>query len=111
MKIIGLVAQNVKNIKAIEIQADGKSVVLSGKNEVGKSSVIDAITMALTGQMVERPIKDGETRAEVVINLGDYIVKRVWTEAFSVIRKIILGILTFIWILTKQQEISVLNIY
>lgn len=80
MKIIELKAQNVKNLKAIEIKADGKSVILSGKNEVGKSSVIDAITMALTGQMVERPIKDGESRAEVTLNLGDYIVKRIWTD-------------------------------
>jgi len=81
MKIIELRAQNVMNLKAIEITANGKTVILSGKNEVGKSSVIDAITMALTGQMVERPIKEGESRAEVELNLGDYIVKRVWTAA------------------------------
>lgn len=81
MKIIELRAQNIKNLKAIEIAADGKTVILSGKNEVGKSSVIDAITMALTGQMVERPIKDGEARAEVAIDLGEYLVKRVWTAA------------------------------
>jgi len=81
MKIVRLEAQNVLNIKAIEIQADGKSVVLSGKNEVGKSSIIDSIMMALTGKMVERPIKDGEKKAEVKVDLGDYKIKRVWTEA------------------------------
>jgi hypothetical protein len=81
MKIIRLEAQNILNIKAIEIQADGKSVTLSGKNEVGKSSILDTIMMTLTGKMVERPIKDGETRAEVTVDLGDYKVKRVWTEA------------------------------
>ena len=81
MKIIRLEAQNILNIKAIEIQADGKSVILSGKNEVGKSSILDTIMMTLTGKMVERPIKDGETRAEVTVDLGDYKVKRVWTEA------------------------------
>jgi len=80
VKIIGLTAQNVMNLKAIEIKAEGNSVTLSGKNGVGKSSVIDAITMALTGKMVERPIKDGETRAEVEIDLGTYKVRRIWTE-------------------------------
>jgi len=81
MKIIELKAQNVMNLKAVEIKADGNSVTLSGKNGVGKSSVIDAITMALTGKMVERPIKDGEKRAEVELDLGTYKVRRIWTEA------------------------------
>lgn len=79
MKIIGLKAQNIKNIKAVEIMADGKTVTLSGKNESGKSSIIDAITMALTGKMIERPIRDGESRGEVELDLGEYIVRRIWT--------------------------------
>ncbi len=79
MKIIELRAENIKNLKVVSIRPDG-AVILEGKNGAGKSAILDSIYMALTGKQIERPIRDGETRAEVTVNLGDIIVKRVFTE-------------------------------
>lgn len=83
LKIIRLEAENVKKIKAIEITPDGSTIVISGKNEQGKSSVLDSIWFALGGKAatkgLKKPIRDGEEKAHVTVDLGDIIVKRTWT--------------------------------
>jgi len=82
MKIIELRASNVKRLKAVTITPDGPMVVVSGRNAQGKSSVLDAIWMALGGGAAQkdtaRPIRDGENQAEVRLDLGDFIVTRRW---------------------------------
>ena len=80
MKIIQLQSQNIKNLKAIEITPDGNAVILTGPNGAGKSAVLDSILMALTGKAIDKPIRKGEDRAEVVVDLGDFVVKKVWTD-------------------------------
>jgi DNA repair exonuclease SbcCD ATPase subunit len=78
MKIIELKTENIKNLKVVEIRPDG-SVVLEGKNGAGKSAVIDSIFMALTGKKIEQPIRNGESRAEINVDLGEYKIKKVFT--------------------------------
>lgn len=80
MKIIKLQAENIKNIKAIEITPTGEAVILTGKNGAGKSAILDSIFLALGGKAEISPIREGEDRAEAVVDLGDYIVKKVWTK-------------------------------
>ena len=82
MKIIELRAENLKRLKAVQIRPDGALVQITGKNGAGKTSVLDAITMALAGKgaIPEQPIRAGETHAEVVLDLGDMQVTRTWTE-------------------------------
>lgn len=82
MKIIKLEAANVKRLKAVSIQADGKPVVIvGGKNEAGKSSVLDSIQYALGGKgtLPEQPIRQGQDTASIVCDLGELVVKRVIT--------------------------------
>lgn len=79
MKIIKLTSQNIKNLKAIEINPDG-NVLITGANEAGKSSVLDSVFCTLTGTRLADPIRHGQSRAEVVVDLGDITVKRIWTE-------------------------------
>ncbi len=85
MKIVKLTAENYKRLKAVEISPDGTSVVIAGRNAQGKSSVLDAIWAALAGgagaKETSRPIRDGETKASVVLDLGDLVVTRRWTSA------------------------------
>jgi len=78
MKILKLMAENFKRLSAVEITPDGNVVVISGKNEAGKSSVLDAIEAALCGgrNLPKQPIKRGEHRAKVVVDMGEYIVTR-----------------------------------
>ncbi len=84
MKIIELRAENIKKIRAIEIKPKESTVVISGKNGAGKSSVLDSIWYALTGKdslkKTSKPIREGEDHASVVVNMGDYIVTRNWTS-------------------------------
>lgn len=80
MKILELRAENVKNLKVVEIKADSTANILTGENGAGKSAVLDSIFMILTGKKIEQPIRNGEKRAEISVDLGQYKVKRVYTE-------------------------------
>lgn len=66
MKLTKIKIRNLFGIK--EYEADGKSVELSGKNGTGKTSVIDAIRLALTNKS-ERDyiVRNGETEGEILI--------------------------------------------
>ncbi len=84
MKILKLVAENFKKLSAVEITPDGNVVVISGKNGAGKSSVLDSIEAALCGgKMPKKPIKDGEVRARVEVDMGEYKVTRKFFGASS----------------------------
>ena len=78
MKIIELQAENVKRLKAVEITPNGTLQVIGGKNAQGKSSVLDAIWLALGGGKAAKdtplPIRDGEATAKVRLDLGDLVV-------------------------------------
>jgi len=84
MRIIKLEAENVKRLRAVEITPEGNLVVISGRNEQGKTSVLDAIWFALGGgdalKGTPKPIRDGESTARVTLDLGDLIVERKWTS-------------------------------
>lgn len=83
MKIVSLRAENVKRLRAVEITPDGNTVIISGRNGQGKTSVLDSIWYALGGgpatKGTSRPIRDGETQAKVTLDLGDLTVTRTWT--------------------------------
>ena len=81
LTIVELTASNVKRLRAVHIKPDGAAVVLGGKNGQGKSSVLDAITMALGGKdlMPRVPVRKGEERGEIVVDLGEIVVRRVIT--------------------------------
>src|ERR1035441_8426583 len=76
-KIIKLTSENVKRLQAVEITPDGNVVVIGGKNGAGKSSVLDSIEYALGGDTADRmPVRRGEEKAKIVLDLGEIIVKR-----------------------------------
>lgn len=79
MKIVKLRAQNIKNLKAVEITPDGNIVRLLGKNGAGKSAVLDTIFTALTGKKIDDAIRHGEERAEVNVDMGEFKVRKIWT--------------------------------
>ena len=82
MKIIEFKSENFKRLKAVEISPDGTIQVITGRNAQGKSSVLDAIWLALGGGHAARstaqPIRDGEDEASVTLDLGDLTVTRTW---------------------------------
>ncbi len=82
MKIIALEAENVKHLKVVNIKPDGSLVVIGGDNEQGKTCVLDAIEYALSGagSVPPKPIRIGQKKARVVLDLGEIEVIRIFTE-------------------------------
>lgn len=81
MRIVELQAENFKRIKSVDIKPQGDAVIIAGQNDQGKSSCLDAIMAALgkaTGKDIPEPIRRGENHAEVMLDLGDIRVRRVW---------------------------------
>lgn len=90
MKIIELRAENVKRLKAVHITPDGTLQVVGGRNAQGKSSVLDAIWLALgggkAGKSTSKPIRDGEEKASVTLDLGDLVITRTWTASSTALK-------------------------
>jgi energy-coupling factor transporter ATP-binding protein EcfA2 len=87
-KIVRLESTNYKRLKAVEIapDPDGNLVIVAGKNGQGKTSILDSITAALGGvsaKTTPKPIREGEERAEIILETEDLIVTRRFTASGS----------------------------
>lgn len=84
MKIKLLIVTNLKKVKHVEITPEDNVIVIAGKNESGKTSVLDAILWAMTGKMgmkgINKPIREGEEEAEVVLEIDNFVVRRCWKD-------------------------------
>ena len=87
MKIVSLKADNIKRLVAINITPKGNVVKITGKNANGKSSVLDSIWMALGGGDVipGKPIREGQEKAVIELDLGDMKVVRKFTKSNSML--------------------------
>ena len=83
MKIVNLNIENIKKIKVVDITPgkDG-AVIIEGKNAQGKSSIMDAISMAVGGEKLipADPVRQGQERAMIKLDLGDVVVKRTFKQ-------------------------------
>ena len=90
MKIIELKSSNIKKLKAVELRVDKDKnlVMVTGKNAAGKSSLLDSIWYALGGKknIPDEPIRKGEEKGEITINLEGYIVVRTFTSSGSYLK-------------------------
>jgi hypothetical protein len=78
LTITSLQVENVKRLRAVRIEPNGKSVVLGGRNAQGKSSVLDSIEMVLNGKDAAppEPVRLGEEYARIVCKIGELTVTR-----------------------------------
>ena len=85
MKIIRLESENIKRLHAVEIKPDGSLIIIGGKNAQGKTSVLDSIEYALggTSSIPSKPIRKGERKARIVVELDNIIVTRTFGESGS----------------------------
>ena len=81
MRIVKLEAENFKRLQAVEITPEGHIVSIEGNNDQGKSSVLDAIWVALEGLTVAppEPVRKGEQKATIRLDMGEMIVTRTFT--------------------------------
>ena len=87
--IVRLQASNVMNIDAIVVEANGKNVTLTGKNGAGKSAFLKAIEFALSGKALAatpEPVRHGQESGDILLDLGDIIVKRHFTNESSTVK-------------------------
>jgi DNA repair exonuclease SbcCD ATPase subunit len=72
MRVLRLEAENVKRLRAVDIAPKGNMVTISGANGAGKSSLLDAIWMAMQGKkaMPERTVRKGAEKAKIQLTLG-----------------------------------------
>lgn len=71
-------ATNLKRLTRVDIKTDSAVVRVGGKNGQGKSSLLDCIEMGLRGGAAigQDPVRHGADRAEILLDLGDCILKR-----------------------------------
>lgn len=85
MQVINLKISNYMGIKAIDITPKDKVIRIEGKNEAGKSSIINSIWTTIGGadEMPDKPIRKGEKDASIFVDLGDITVERRFTDKGS----------------------------
>ena len=89
MRVVRLQAENVMNLTAIEIVPQDNTVVLTGKNGAGKSNVLKAMEFALSGKALAgtpEPVKHGEKSGDILLDLGDIVVRRHFTNDASTLK-------------------------
>lgn len=82
MKIVQLHAENFKRLGVVEITPEGNLVRIGGNNGEGKSSVLDAIFVALKGRAVAppQPIRKGAEKCVIRLDMGDLVVTRTFHQ-------------------------------
>jgi len=85
MKVVNLQVENIKKIKAVDITPDGNMVIISGKNEQGKTTVLDSIWWAIGGtkNIQDEPLRTGQKKGKITLDLGDMIATRKFTASGS----------------------------
>lgn len=77
-KVVRLSASNILRLTAVEIVPTDDMIIIGGENGAGKSSVLNAIAMALGGSKLvpEMPIHGDESEGSVTVDLGEFVVTR-----------------------------------
>lgn len=89
MHLTGIMAENYKRLKLVDLKFDPKTnaIIISGDNRQGKSTLLDAVKAAMGGAKAVSdepfPIRRGETHAKVVVQTDELIITRTWTEKGS----------------------------
>ena len=89
LRLNRLIVSNFMRLEALQIDAFGRHVLLTGKNASGKTSAVDSIWACLPGGKraadMPEPIRKGAQKASVRLELCDsvsgeleYIVERIW---------------------------------
>lgn len=81
MRVNGLIVENYKRVKFADITPEGAVITIGGKNDQGKSSLLDAIFTAIKGRSANAPVpvRAGEEKATIRLDLGELIVTRTFT--------------------------------
>lgn len=82
-RLVELRATNVKGLKAVAVSIDGTMLKINGRNGQGKSSLLDAVAMAIGGPKMfpAEPIRKGQDKAEIFLDFGGLrLTRRLWLK-------------------------------
>jgi hypothetical protein len=73
LHIAALEIENILRVSAVSIKTDGSVIELTGRNRAGKSSIIDAIWIAMGGEknIPKMPIHGDAAAGHVIVELDD----------------------------------------
>ena len=83
MHIKQLKIENFLRINVVDITPDGNIVYITGQNGEGKTSVLNGLWAGLANPRFSefpKPVKDGEEKAVITIDLNKYLITRTFTE-------------------------------
>ena len=82
LTVIGIQIENFQKIRTFLLKPEGNVIKITGANGSGKTSVLDAIMLALAGARggPSAPVRRGAGRGVVRLDLGDIRVTRTWFE-------------------------------
>ena len=83
MHIKQLTIENFLRISVVDITPDGNVIYITGHNGEGKTSVLNAIWVALSNPRyseMPKPVKEGEEKAIITLDLNKYLITRTFTE-------------------------------
>jgi len=84
MTVVGLHVDAYKRLRAAELHPSPTGLIpVRGRNGAGKSSLIGAMLEALGAEKAELPITEGQHAGEVVLDLGELVVRKKFTRDAS----------------------------
>lgn len=78
MKITKVSISNFLKLRDVEFNPEKVNVIV-GKNKQGKTSILRALQAAFSGNIDESVISQGETKAEIILELDEYRIERTVT--------------------------------
>lgn len=82
-KLESLIVKNFKRAKDVKIVPEGNLVLITGKNDNGKSSVIEGFKTLINGKPkdITDPVRHGAKKAELSCVIGGFKVERIFNKA------------------------------
>lgn len=83
LKVIRLKGENIKSIRAIDItpDRDDTSIIVSGSNGAGKSTVLNMIWLAMSNDAIKKDVvSTDKSKGNIELDLGEYIVTRTYDK-------------------------------
>lgn len=81
LNVVGIQLKNVMGVEELTITPTGNIIQLTGGNGKGKSSILEGIKGALGISEHSSLIREGEKKAEIVLDLGDMLIKKTYTAS------------------------------
>lgn len=90
-RVMKIEARNFLGLKEVEITPTGNITCIKGRNGAGKTSILEAISLAFGGGLSEKHIHKGEDSAEILLDLDAFSIHRKITAAGTKTLKVFSG--------------------